>query len=213
VHSRVSDEDNELLTHPFTVEEFKEAIFSMHPDKSPGPDSLNPAFFQWFWNEIHSDVYSSASSWLDSSSLPPELNATNIVLSPRGDNPESMKDLCPISLCNVLYKVISKVLANCLRPLINEWISPEQAAFVHSCSVMDNALTAFETLHHMHCKRKSKIGEVALKLDISKAFDSVSWSYMEVILIKMGFCAKWISWMMMCITSVEYHVIFNGDRI
>jgi len=175
VHSRLLDEDNELLIHPFTEEEFKEAIFSMQPDKSPGPDGLNPAFFQRFWNEIHSDVYSSASSWLDFSSLPADLNATNIVLAPKGDNPESMKDLRPISLCNVLYKVISKVLANRLRPLINKWISPEQATFVHSHSIMDNSLTTFETLHHMRCKRKSKIGEVALKLDISKAFDSVSW--------------------------------------
>ena len=88
MHSKVSDEDNELLTHPFTKEEFKEAIFSMHPDKSSGPNGLNPAFFQRFWNEIHSDVYSSAFFWLDSSSLPPELNATNIVLAPKGDNPK-----------------------------------------------------------------------------------------------------------------------------
>jgi len=78
---------------------------------------------------------------------------------------------------------------------------------------MDNALTAFEILHHMRCKTKGKIGEVALKLDISKAFDSVSWLYLQAILDKMGFCTRWVSWMMMCITSVEYHVIFNGDRI
>lgn len=124
-----------------------------------------------------------------------------------------MRDLRPISLCNVLYKIVSKVLVNRLRPLINKWISQEQAAFVHSRSIMDNALTAFEVLHHMRCKTKEKIGEVALKLDISKAFDSVNWSYLKAILFKMGFSSQWTSWMMMCITSVEYHVIFNGDRI
>lgn len=74
-------------------------------------------------------------------------------------------------------------------------------------------MTAFEILHHMRCKSKGKKGEVALKLDISKAFDSVSWSYLQVILEKLGFCSQWITWMMMCITYVEYHVIFNGDRI
>lgn len=89
-----------------------------------------------------------------------------------------MKDIRPISLSNVLYKTISKVLANRLRPLISNWISPEQAAFIHSRSIMDNALTAYEILHHMHCKTKGKAGEVALKLDISKACDSVSWSYL-----------------------------------
>jgi hypothetical protein len=65
----------------------------------------------------------------------------------------------------------------------------------------------------MRCKRKGKVGDVALKLDISKAFDSVSWDYLRVAMEKLGFCEKWISWMMMCITSVEYHVLFNGDRI
>jgi hypothetical protein len=174
---------------------------------------LTRLFFQKFWNEIHNDIFTSALSWFETSSLHMELNATNIVLAPKIDTPQTMKDLRSISLCNVLYKVISKVLAIRLRPLINKWISPEQAAFVHSRSITGNALTAFETLHHMRCKRKGKIGEVALKLDISKAFDSVSWSYLEAILTKMGFHAKWISWMMMCITSVEYHVILNGDRI
>jgi hypothetical protein len=84
---------------------------------------------------------------------------------------------------------------------------------VHSRSIMDNALISFETLHHMWCKHNSKVGEVALKLDISKAFDNVNWSSLKVILVLMGFNFKWVSWMMMCITSVEYHVLFNNDRI
>jgi hypothetical protein len=78
---------------------------------------------------------------------------------------------------------------------------------------MDNALSAFEILHHMKCKRKGKIGEVALKLDISKAFDSVSWSYLLAVMAKMGFCEQWVLSMKMCITSVNYHVLLNGERI
>ena len=124
-----------------------------------------------------------------------------------------MKDLRPISLCNVLYKIVSKVLANRLRPLIDKWISPEQAAFIPSRSIMDNALTAFEILHYMRCKHKGKTSDVALKLDVSKAFDSVSRSYLQAILSKLRFCSQWVTWMMMCIQTVEYHVIFNGDRI
>lgn len=85
VHSRVTDDDNTLLTRPFSEIEFKETIFSMHPDKSPDPDGLNPAFFQCFWNEIHSNIFTSAVSWLEPSSLPIELNATNIVLAPKID--------------------------------------------------------------------------------------------------------------------------------
>jgi len=174
IQSRVTENDNATLTKPFSVDEFKEAVFSMHPDKSPGPDGLNPGFYQFFWDDIGADIFSSACSWLQSGAFPTHLNDTNIVLAPKGDHPETIKDLRPISLCNALYKIISKVLANRLRPLIGNLISPEQAAFVPSRSFMDNALSAFEILHHMCCRHKGNIGEVALKLDISKAFDSVN---------------------------------------
>lgn len=135
------------------------------------------------------------------------------MLATKGDYPESMRDLRPISLCNVLYKIVFMVLSNRLPPLINKWISQEQTAFMHSHSIMDNALTSFKVLHHMRYKTKGKIGEVTLKLNISKAFDSVSWQYLKAFLLKMGFISQWTSRMMMCITSIEYHVIFNGDRI
>lgn len=132
IQSRVTQDDNSFLTKPFTAEEFKEATFSMHPDKSPGPDELNPGFYQNFWNDIGNDIFTSACSWLEAGTFPSYLNNTNIVLAPKGDHPESIRDLRPISLCNVLYKIISKVLANRLRPLIGSFISPEQAAFVPS---------------------------------------------------------------------------------
>ena len=98
VQSKVSDDDNNSLTQPFTEKEFQEAIFSMHPDKSPGPDGLNPAFYHRFWKEIGGDIFSAATAWLASDTFPAELNATHIVLAPKGDTSETMKDLRPISL-------------------------------------------------------------------------------------------------------------------
>jgi len=97
VQPRVSEEDNNILTQPFTEQEFKDAVFSMHPDKSPGPDGLNPAFFHRFWNDIRGDIFTTATSWLANGVFPLDLNATHIVLAPKWDNPESI-----ISLCNVL---------------------------------------------------------------------------------------------------------------
>jgi hypothetical protein len=208
----VSAEDNSILTQPFSEQEFKEAIFNMHPDKSPCPDGLNPAFYHRFWDDIGGELFLKASHWLNSGQLPSSLNETNIVLAPKGDNPETIRDLRPISLCNVIYKIISKVLANRLRPLISKWISLEQAAFVHSRSIIMRLLL-LKSSTICDASQKGKKGEVALKLDISKAFDSVSWSYMQAILEKLGFCPQWVTWMMMCITSVEYNIIFNGDRI
>jgi len=106
IQNKVSSDDNNTLTQPFTEQEFQDAIFSMHSDKSPGPDGLNPAFYHRFWKEIGGELFTVATSWLASGPFPPELNATHIILAPKGDNPESMKDLRPISLCNVLYKII-----------------------------------------------------------------------------------------------------------
>jgi hypothetical protein len=80
---------------------------------------------------------------------------------------------------------------------MGKFTSPEQAVFIRSQCIMDNALSVFEILHYMRFKHKGKICDVALKLYISKAFDSVNWSYLQAVMRKMGLCDRWISWMMM----------------
>ena len=183
----LSPQGNISLTTPFKEEEFRQAIFSMHPDKSPGSDGLNPGFFQKFWPLIGSEIFEACCSWLDESSFPPNLNDTNIALIAKVDHPESMKDLRPISLCNVIYKILSKVLANRLKQILHKCISDTQAAFVPGRDILDNALTAFEVLHYMKCKTRGKEGNIALKLDVSKAFDRVKWIYLQAVIEKMGF--------------------------
>ena len=101
----------------------------------------------------------------------PALNHTNIVLIRKVKNPEKMSDFRPISLCNVFYKIISKVLANKLKQVLLEIISPTQNAFVPGHLITDNVLVAYETLHTMHSRKKGKTGSLALKFDVSKAYD------------------------------------------
>lgn len=84
-----------------------------------------------------------------------------------------MKDLRPISICNVVYKVLIKILANRLKPLLPNCIFVEQSAFVENRSITDNAIVAFEAIHHMTCKVKGKQEEVALKVDMSMAYDRI----------------------------------------
>lgn len=164
----------------------------MHPDKASGPDGLNPAFFQHFWSLMGNEVFNCCKAWLQDCSFPAELNDTNVVLIPKKDNADNMKDLHHIALCNVLYKIMAKVLANRLKSILPVTISKNQSAFVLGRSITDNVLVAFEVLHFMKRKNHGAVGEVALKLDVSKAYDRVDWRYLKERMVQMGFFNTWI---------------------
>ena len=94
--------------------------------------------------------------FLNSGNMNSELNYTHIILIPKNKSPERMSDFKPISLCNVIYKIISKVMANRLKQILPNLISPTQSAFVLGCLITDNVLVAYETLHGMHCRKKGR---------------------------------------------------------
>ena len=103
----------------------------------------------------------------------PKINYTHIVLIPKVKSSEKISDYRPISLCNVIYKIISKVLANRLKQILPQVISFSQSAFILGRPITNNVLVAYETLHAMHCKKSGKKGSLALKLDVSKVYDCV----------------------------------------
>ena len=116
--------------------------------------------------------------FLNNGVMLPDLNHTNIVLIPKvKKNPEKMSKFRPISLCNVIYKVISEVLTNRLKQVLPDIISPTQSAFVPGRLITNNVIVAYEVLHSMHARKKGKTGALALKLDISKAYDQVEWLF------------------------------------
>lgn len=119
----------------------------------------------------------------------------------------------PIALCNVLYKIVAKVLANRLKTILPGLISEEQSAFVPGRNITDNVLVAFELIHYMKRKTSGEAGNVALKLDITKAYDRVNWDYLRNRMVAMGFSSKWINWMMLCVTTVSYSICFQGTDI
>lgn len=159
------------------------------------------------------EVFKCCKNWLQDFSFPAELNDTNLVLIPKKEVAERMTDLRPIALCNVLHKILSKVLANRLKMILPEIISKNQSAFVPGRSITDNVLLAFEMIHHMKQKKSGSVGEITLKLDISKAYDRVSWKYLHQRMICMGFNEKFIRWVMLCVTTVQYDVCFNEKTV
>ena len=140
----------------------------------------------------------------------PKINHTNIFLIPKVKDLEKMFDFRQISLCNVIYKIISKVLANRLKPVLPRIISPTQSAFVLGRLITNNVLVAYEMLHTMHARKKGKKGSMALKLDISKAYDLVKWQFLQGIMEKMGFPTQWIKRVMSCVTTASFSILVNG---
>jgi hypothetical protein len=153
---KVSPEMNADLTKEYTNEEIKAALFQMGPTKAPGPDGFPALFYQTHWEFLQEEICQAVRSFLDGSLLPEGLCDSVIVLIPNVTNPEHLRNYGPISLCNVLYKIASKVLANCLKLLPPLIISKNQSAFVPGRLVMDNALIAYESLHTIRQQRSKR---------------------------------------------------------
>ena len=143
VHSKVTDDMQEFLSSEFTAEEVKAALFQMGPTKAPGPDGMNALFYQKFWHVVGNNVVLAVLDFLNNGNMLLDINHTNIVLIPKVKNPERMSEFRPISLCNVIYKIISKVLANRLKQVLLQIISPTQSAFVLGRLITDNVLVAY----------------------------------------------------------------------
>ena len=117
-----------------------------------------------------------------------------------------MADFKPISLCNLIYKIISKVLTNRLKLILPQLIAPTQSAFVPGRLITDNMLVAYETLHAMHIRKKRKKGALALKLDVSKAYDRVEWSFLKGMMIKLRFPKVWVDKVMSYVFTPSFSV-------
>ena len=207
----IDDEMNAALSKEFDEKEVKEALHQMAPLKAPGPDGMHPLFYQHFWGTVRKDVTTSILAWLNSSTLPSSLNHTFITLIPKTNKLEYAYQFRPISLCNVLYKIYSKVLANRLKKLLPSIITEHQSTFTKDRLISDKILVAFETLHSLQNFKSNTHGFMAIKSDMSKAYDQVDWGFLEKLMRQMGFNERWIQLIMGCVKTVSYLVLVNGE--
>ncbi|KAK4389823.1 putative ribonuclease H protein [Sesamum angolense] len=210
VPTRVTSEMNRKLLEDYSAEEVKAALIQMFPFKSPGPDGMPPVFFQRFWNIVGNATTTTVLQLLNDHTFNPSLNFTHIVLIPKCQKPDTVAHFRPISLCNVIFKLASKTIANRLKPLLDHIISPSQSTFIPGRLITDNVLVAFELNHFLKNKRRGKEGHVAVKLDMSKAYDMIEWDFLENMLSKLGFHNRVVSLIMLCVRLVTYSLMLNG---
>lgn len=139
------------------------------------------------------------------------LNSTFISLIPKVKNPISPLDLRPISLCNVVMKVITKSIANCLKEFLPDIVSEEQSTLVKGCLITDNALIAMDCFHWIKNKKKGKKGVMALKLDMYKAYDRLEWKFMLGTLEAFSFPPIIIDIIKRCTSSISYQILINEN--
>lgn len=138
-----------------------------------------------------------------------DLNKTYLALVPKLDNPCSAIHFRPISLCNFCYKMITKILSSRLAPFLECIISHSQSVFVKNRSIFDFVLITNELFHSFkHKKRKS--GWFALKLDFEKAYDRISWEFLNLALQAFNFHPVWIKWITSCVSSSSFQILVNG---
>uniref|UniRef100_A0A803NST3 Reverse transcriptase domain-containing protein n=1 Tax=Cannabis sativa TaxID=3483 RepID=A0A803NST3_CANSA len=207
----LSEMDKSFLAEEFSLDEIEKAFFQLPSDKAPGPDGFNSNFYKSNWTSVRHDVLKAATSFLNGNGDITPLNATLITLIPKVKRPSSLSDFRPISLCNVIYKVISKTLANRLKSVLNSLISPNQSAFLPGRLISDNIIIAQEVAHSIKLKTRGKKGWMAVKLDLAKAFDRVEWPFIEAILSKFQFPPRFTNLVLSCISTATFQFNLNGN--
>ena len=196
------------LEREFSKEEVTQVLTEMEGDKAPGPDGFTMTFFHKCWRVVEVDVMAVFKYFHRYSVFEWSLNACFLSLIPKKNNAINIKDFWPISLVGSVYKLLSKVLANRLRVVLDSLFSESQNSFVGGRQILDLVLIANECLDS---RLKCHSLGVVCKLDIEKAYDHVNWDALFYLLNRMGFGLKWRGWIKACISTVRFSVLVNAS--
>ncbi|KAK3205424.1 hypothetical protein Dsin_019470 [Dipteronia sinensis] len=196
-----------FLDEAFTSEKILKAVFDMVPTKALGPDGLPALFYHKFWDIVWPKVIASLAYFNEGGSFQC-VNDTLICLIPKGPSVQRIIKYLPISICNVIYKIMAKAMSNRLQCVIGEVVLDSQSVFIPGRLITDNVNIGHECIQVMQTKRRKK-GSVELKLAMSKAYNRVEWCFVEKIMLKLGFSERWVRLVMRCVSTVTYSFLVN----
>ncbi|KAM0841276.1 hypothetical protein ACQ4PT_059121 [Festuca glaucescens] len=198
--------DQEL---PISTEEVRAAIMDLPSDKAPGSDGFTALFFKKSWPLIQGDVMRAIRALECATSRNLHLlNSATMILLPKTPDAVHPRDFRPISLVHFFAKLITKVLAICLRPRLHELVRPCQSAFIKKRAIHDN-FTFVRAQAKMF--RQKKTPALLLKLDLQKAFDSISWEFLIQVLQAKGYGRKWRNLISCLLLTASTRILVNGE--
>ena len=209
--SSLSEEAQVELIKPVSAAEIKSTLFAIGGEKAPGLDGYTSFFFRFAWPIVGGDVTNAILYFFQNTSLIPAFNSTIVALVPKCKNPSSMKEFRPIFCCSVIYKCITKILANRMQKFLPNIIGRNQSAFTVGRSSSDNIFMAQELVKGYG--RANLSSRCALKIDLQKAFDTLNWNFVMDVLASFKFPPIFIYWIKCCLTSPMYSISLNGGLV
>lgn len=141
----------------------------------------------------------------------PKLCEAYFCLIPKVPHPTRISEFRPISLCNVIYKYVTKCITMILRGIMPEIIAPTQSSFIKGRSTQDNIFLLQEVLHSMRVKKRNKVGCMIMKLNLEKAYNKVNWDFLEETLLEFKFPASLVALIMFCARNASTRILWNGE--
>ena len=206
---RCSPDTVDKLSAPFSHDDIRKVFFSLPKSKAPGPDGYPSEFFTANWDTVGKDMIAAVSEFFSSGVILQQWNATILSLIPKKISASRISEFRPISCCNMVYKMISKLLANRLKETLPDIICNTQSAFIPGRLLVENVLMATELVQGNNWKNISK--RCMLKVDLKKAFDSLNWNFIIMVLQTLNFPGHFVKLIEQCITTTKFSVAVNGE--
>ncbi|XP_062088959.1 uncharacterized protein LOC133795527 [Humulus lupulus] len=212
---KLVDNFSEVVSHfqlkllkPFLKKEIRDSLFGIPITKSPGPDGFGSDFFKAIWQDIGDEVCTTITQCFETGYFPSELHETALSLIPKVANPSRAVDYRPIACCSTLYKCMAKLICKRLALVLPDLVQPNQRAFVKGRSIAHNIMIFQDLIKNYG--RTSTSSRCAIKIDLSKAYDTVDWEFLEDLLKALIFPMKFIGWVMTCVRNTSYSLLMNG---